>query len=169
MLIALRSQRVQNMPRAQRNAAAGIHRDKSRLEFHGVTTRGFAWLITRPGERRETEEGLKRDLYLPIAIWERKGFSQFKILTMKLDILDEFTDGLIAFRFQPAVDMVDLNKKPVTRDVSRWYMRVISFDTFFITSIKNISVIVQEEFQTTNERIRKIFLQNSDVYNSWNL
>jgi len=45
-------------------------------------------------------------------------------------------------------------------------MRVISFDTFFITSIKNISVIVQEEFQTTNERIRKIFLQNSDVYNS---
>jgi len=86
---------------------------------------------------------------------------------MKLDILDEFTDGLIAFRFQPAVDMVDLNKKPVTRDVSRWYMRVISFDTFFITSIKNISVIVQEEFQTTNERIRKIFLQNSDVYNSW--
>jgi len=42
---------------------------------------------------------------------------------MKLDILDEFTDELIAFRFQPAVDMVDLNKKPVTRDVSRWYMR----------------------------------------------
>jgi len=62
---------------------------------------------------------------------------------MKLDILDEFTDGLIAFRFQPAVDMVDLNKKPVTRDVSRWYMCVISFDIFFITSIKNISVIVQ--------------------------
>lgn len=106
MLIALRSQRVQNMPRAQRNAAAGIHRNKSRVEFHGVTTRGFVWLITRLGEGRETGEGLKHDLYLPIAIWERKGFSQFKILTMKLDILDEFTDGLIAFRFQLAVDTI---------------------------------------------------------------
>lgn len=107
MLIALRPQRVQSMPRAQRNAAAGIRRNKSRVEFHGVTTRGFAWLITRLGEEGEVVgEGLKRDLYLPIAIWERKGFSQFKILTMKLDILDEFTDGLIAFRFQLAVDTI---------------------------------------------------------------
>lgn len=106
MLIALRPQRVQNMPHAQRNTAAGIRRNKSRVEFHGVTTRGFTWLITQSGEGRETREGLKRDLYLPIAIWERKGFSQFKILTMKLDILDEFTDGLIAFRFQPTVDTI---------------------------------------------------------------
>ena len=27
------TQRVQNTPRAQRNAAAGIHRNKSRVEF----------------------------------------------------------------------------------------------------------------------------------------
>lgn len=106
MLIALRPQgRVRRVHRE--NAAAGIHRNKSRVEFHGVTTRGFAWLITWPGEGGEVAgEGLKHDLYLPIAIWERNGFSQFKILTMKLDILDEFTDGLIAFRFQPAVDTI---------------------------------------------------------------
>lgn len=40
-------------------------------------------------------------------------------------------------------------------------MRVISFDTFFITSIKNISAIIQsEKLQTTHQEVRKVFLQN---------
>ena len=71
----------------------GIRRNKSRVEFHEVTTWGFVWLITL----------VTWYLYLPIAIWERKGFFQFKFLTTKLDIPDEFTDGemnSIAFEFQ---------------------------------------------------------------------